>query len=224
MTDQNNIKPKGIKAKLENFWYHYKFHTIVVLVIVITLAVSITQCSTKTDYDYKIIIAENKVQLTSMQLDLMQKELAKYGEDLNGDGAVNVLLVDCTMGNSSTTQQEYMAKQQRLQTMIMSDTSVMMFITDEERYNFIINLGKSSSFIENIGLPEDNGRYYDLTGTHIIENPKKEIDPEGNLFWPELRISRRTVKGTLFEGRKGIEESVKNADEFIFKLVEATSK
>jgi len=100
MAGENLVRPKGFKAKVENFWYHYKYHTIAFLFVFITLAVSITQCSTKTDYDYKIIVATRSVTLSTPQLQAITDELKTYGEDVNGDGEVNLLLVDCTLNCS----------------------------------------------------------------------------------------------------------------------------
>ena len=75
MAGENLVRPKGFKSKIQNFWYHYKYHSIVFLLAVVTLAVSIAQCATKTNYDYKIIVATRSMTLSSIQLDAVQKEL-----------------------------------------------------------------------------------------------------------------------------------------------------
>ena len=222
MAGENLVRPKGLKAKIENFWYHYKYYAIACAVVVVTLVVSISQCSSKTQYDYTVFIATDTVEMTSLQIDTLTSELKKSGKDLNNDGEVNFLLVDCTSSKGLSDHQTYIAKQQKLQTALMSNTDVMLFITDKERFEWIDNLG-NANFIENTGLPHNGGKSYNLSG--ILQTVKEKIDQSGKLIWPkELYISRRTVKGTLFEGRDGVEESVKNADEFVRNLIDKNTK
>ena len=144
--------------------------------------------------------------------------------DLNGDGEINFLLVDCTSSKGISDHQTYVSKQQKLQTLLMSDTEVMLFVTDAERFEWIDNLG-NGNFIENTGLPHNGGKSYNLSDTGILQTAKEKIDPNEQLIWPkELYISRRTVKGTLFEGRDGVEENLKNADELVRNLIGKNTK
>ncbi len=53
--------PRGFKEKLSNFWYHYKWHTIVCILLVITITVSAVQIFSKTDYDIKMLYAGGKL-------------------------------------------------------------------------------------------------------------------------------------------------------------------
>ena len=223
MAGENLVRPKGFKATIQNFWYHYKFHTIVCLFLVVTLAVSITQCSTKTKYDYKIVVSTKSVPLTTRQITAITNELIPYGSDLNGDGEVNINLIDCTMSSDTADYQTNLAKQQKLQSLLMSDTEVMLFITDLKAFSFINNLN-DTGFLENLNLPNGDGYYYDFTNTDIIKNAKAKTADGDNLIWPEFLISRRIVKGTLFEGRDGVYENMKNADVFINNLISGTTK
>ena len=51
--------------KLENFWYHYKWHTIAGLFAVICIVILTFQLCTKTSYDVNIIYAGEKSISTS---------------------------------------------------------------------------------------------------------------------------------------------------------------
>lgn len=223
MAGENKVRPKGFKAWCENFWYHYKFYTIVVLVVVVTLAVSIAQCSTKTQYDYEIVLATNKVQMTTSQIDAIKNELLAYGEDQNGDGEVNILLIDCTIDENQSTHDVFTAKRQKLQAVLMNNTNVMMIISDADCFEWINELS-DKGFIADTGLPDGDGKCYLLDETSIMENAKKACDPNGKYEWPKgTNISRRIIDGTLFEGRDGVEESKKAADAFIDKIIKQTS-
>lgn len=225
MAGENRVKPKGFKAKLENFWYHYKYHTIVFIVVFVTLAVSISQCCLKTDYDYKIIAATRSMTLSMPQLEAITKELNQYGEDLNGDGEVNLLLVDCTLDNNTSDYQTLVAKQQKLQALLMTDTEVMLFLTDTKCLEWINSLNEKSHFIADTGLPDNDGKGFNLSNTHIIQNPKATVDVEKGLRWPDdLSICRRKVKGTVFEGKAGIEQATAAADAFIERIIKSNSK
>lgn len=219
MAGENLVRPKGFKAWCANYWYHYKYHTIVALVLLITAAITIAQCSTRTKYDYEIVVATETVFLTGGQLDSVKEQLEKYGDDLNGDGEVNVLLIDCTFNKKESDYESYNAKQQKLQTLLMNDTDVMLFITDPQRLEWINALGKTD-FIANTGLPHHDGKAYILNNTPVLEDAKKSFDPENKYDWgKQLLISRRTIEGTLFENRKGVETKVKNADALIQKII-----
>lgn len=52
--------PKTPKGKWENYWYHYKWHTIGALFIVVVLAITIGQMVNRDDPDYTImLVTEN---------------------------------------------------------------------------------------------------------------------------------------------------------------------
>ena len=225
MAGENLVKPKGFKAKIQNFWYHYKFHTLVLLVVFVTLFVSVAQCAAKTDYDYKIIVATRSMTLSTPQLEAITTELKQYGEDLNGNGSVDILLVDCTMDNSQSDYQTALGKQQRLQTLLMADAETMLFLVDESCLKWINNLNKQTQFLDDLGLPNNEGKGFLVGNTHIIQTPKAEVNSEANLRWPvDLSICCRRIKGTTFEKQSGAIESRKEALEFIARVVNKNTK
>ena len=225
MAGENKVKPKGLKAKLENFWYHYKYHSIVIFMVFITVAVSLVQCAFKPDYDYKIIVATRSMTLSTPQMEAITRELNRYGEDLTGDGEVNILLVDCTLDGNTSDYQTLIAKQQKLQALLMTDIEAMLFLTDDKCLEWIEGLNQKSQFIANTGLPNNGGKGFNISKTHIIQNPKATVDVEKGLLWPDdLSICRRKVKGTAFEEKDGVEKSVKNADAFIERIIKNNSK
>lgn len=224
MAGENSVKPKGIKAKIENFWYHYKYHSIALIIVFVTLAVSITQCSLKPDYDYKIVVATRSMTLSTIQLDAVKSELNHYGEDVNGDGEVNLLLVDCTLDGNTSDYQTLLAKQQKLMALLMTDTEAMLFLTDDKCLEWIDSLNERSHFIADTGLPHNNGRGFLISDTHIIQNPKATVNAEKGLRWPnDLSICRRKIKDTVFEGKDGIDKAVADADAFIGRIIKQNS-
>ena len=88
-------------AKLENFWYHYKWHSIVIFFLVITVTVASLQMCTKTNYDVHILYAGNheieKISTDGNSTTPFSTTLGSLGRvipDLDGDGEIHVNLLD----------------------------------------------------------------------------------------------------------------------------------
>lgn len=218
MAGENLVnRPKTFKTWCANFWYHYKFHTITVIVAVVALAVILAQCTTRTKYDYTVMLATSSVEWSTLQIKALEKELVVCAEDVNGDGEVNVLLVDCTFNEQDSGYQMIMAKKQKLQSMVMNEQNALILISDLASYEWI-NTAINNGFSENTNLPHGDGHYYDMTNSSLLVSAKKSVD--SGFLWPEeLVVSRRRVKGTLFENKKGMEEITVAADRFIKNII-----
>ena len=85
--------------KLENFWYHYKWHTLAAVFVLVVGIVLAIQLFTKVDYDLHVIYAgEKTIKQTSLSGDGKSEYfdfvsvLENIGNDENNDGNVNVNL------------------------------------------------------------------------------------------------------------------------------------
>ena len=88
------LKPKW-KSWLENFWYHYKWHTIVSVFLLTVVTVITVQMCTRTTYDAYIVYAGNyeikkSTPGASSPYSEALKSLGRVTEDFNGDGEKNV--------------------------------------------------------------------------------------------------------------------------------------
>lgn len=89
-----------ISKKLENFWYHYKWHSIVAAFLIIVITICSFQMCSKTKYDIHIIYAgTHEIKHTAKDGDLspylnMTKSLKKVCEDFDNDGNVNINLLN----------------------------------------------------------------------------------------------------------------------------------
>jgi hypothetical protein len=87
-----------MKEKLENFWYHYKWHTIVAAVVVIIVAIVLSQLLSKPKYDAHILYAgDTQIKNTSVDGDLphyqkLLSSLKRVVNDENGDGSIDISL------------------------------------------------------------------------------------------------------------------------------------
>ena len=77
---------------LDNFWYHYKWHTIIAAFFALILIVSLVQCASVEETDVKVSVAGNVV-LGDAEQEGLKKLLGDVcPRDLDGDGEKNASL------------------------------------------------------------------------------------------------------------------------------------
>ena len=92
--------------KLDNFWYHYKWHTIFALLVLVLGAILTVQSCSKVETDVYIMYAgPHTISRVSAGGDISPYENAvssikKIGADYNDDGILSVSLVDLFVVNS----------------------------------------------------------------------------------------------------------------------------
>lgn len=92
---EREIKPRGsVAGKLENFWYHYKWHTLIVLFILLVVTVCTLQMCKKESYDvYALYAGPTDVSKISdggiPPYSAMLSALKKMAADRDGDGAAS---------------------------------------------------------------------------------------------------------------------------------------
>lgn len=193
------IVPKTPKEKWDNFWFQYKWYVVAIMAVTVVLAVLITQCATRTKYDMEVVYFTYTAALDE-QTNAVAKYIAGYAEDVNGDGEINIQVVNCSFnGKSGDTQYRY-TMMTKLQAMIAGDQNAMLFITDEDSYKYLSDLSNGEGLFD--GEPFMLGEeFYKAT----------ETDSYGKL--PEgLRIACRRVSDTVLESKKGSADAYTNAE------------
>ena len=73
--------------KLENYWYHYKWHTLFGIFMLIIFSVCITQCAGKTEPDAMVLYAGRLKNMITPSEDYREPSFESImREDYNGDG------------------------------------------------------------------------------------------------------------------------------------------
>ncbi len=90
------VKNSGFSKWFENFWYHYKFHTIIGTVAVVTLFICIIQMITRDEYDYQIMYAGPQI-IALRDRTYMEDAVEALADDYNGDGKVVIAFDDIVM-------------------------------------------------------------------------------------------------------------------------------
>ena len=133
----------SFKKKWENYWYHYKWHTIAGIFIVLLLAVFIRDFATKEQFDGTVMVA------TSYFVDddrnaVLKETLEQYFPDIDGNGKVNLAIVPIFLeggqqGEPSDPQLAY-AMQMKMVSEI-STTPSLIYIFDDGFTNLFIEQG-----------------------------------------------------------------------------------
>lgn len=98
--------PQGsstLLSKLDNFWYHYKWHTIVALFLIFTITICSLQMCTKTKYDVHILYSgSHEIKRTSTDGDIAEyatflSSFKRVANDYDNDGNVSLSLKDLFM-------------------------------------------------------------------------------------------------------------------------------
>ena len=90
------LTPATPKEKAQNFWYHYKWHTLVSLVLVVAILICSLQFCTRESYDaYVLYAGDKKIGRTSKDGDVAEivtviSSLKRLAGDFDENGEVNV--------------------------------------------------------------------------------------------------------------------------------------
>ncbi len=116
-------------ARLDNFWYHYKWHTIVAAFLVIVFVIITVSMCNKVDYDVHITYAgDYLVGKNEAGYGEALKSLKRASEDFDGDGEVNI-----SFTNYYISKEDYSEDYSKLQdSMWLSDYYV--FFLSESLY------------------------------------------------------------------------------------------
>ena len=114
MEEKTNEGIEQVKSpwltKLDNFWYHYKWHSLAALFAVIVIVTVIIQIASKPSYDIHIMYAgSHTLDRTSSTGDIPAYNSTVYAfnkvcDDFNGDGKTSVDLLDLFVMTSDEIQ------------------------------------------------------------------------------------------------------------------------
>lgn len=88
--------PSTLKEKIQNFWYHYKWHSIVSIFLVAVVLVCTLQLCSKTEYDSYILYAGSKnIGRTAEDGDVAEivtviSSLKRIAEDYDENGEISI--------------------------------------------------------------------------------------------------------------------------------------
>ncbi len=197
------------RSKIENFWYYSKFAIGFAVIVILILAVGITQCATRTDYDMTIVLYFKNYADSAMSENLATVA-EQYCEDLNGDGKVEVLVVNCAIPDAT-----------RLADGDGTNRLLGQF-QNEEAITYIVDTGAFNDLKESFGndflyygmnLPDLNGAGLKLNGSVFDAAFDTVSDNYTDTF--DYYLIRRNVGENSTANKKGVEKHIRNSENFI---------
>ena len=177
--------------KIKNHWYHDKFAIIIIAVIIVVVA-TLLILQPKTKYDTTVVVFTHTL-IGDSNCTKMGEYLEKYCGDLDGDGEINIRIINCSINALSNSEHSYLNRS-KMQSLLAADPSALLFITDNDSYSYLMGLSEDIDVLEGDPI-EFNEDFYDYCKDEsgFYETPK------------DLQISCRTIKGTAIEKQKNVD-------------------
>ncbi|MBR5923548.1 MAG: hypothetical protein IKZ59_07125 [Clostridia bacterium] len=201
------VEPKTAEEKAKNFWYYYRWAVLAVVFIAIIIAICVKQCVSKIKYDVRVVVYTSSP-VSDEDCGRMEKYFEKYCDDVNGNGSVDVQVINCSYsekGNRNTI----ITNNTKVQSIIAAEYDVVLFITDKNTYDYLNSISNTGELLEkNCSIQLDDEFYKECDGDSddLFEIPK------------DLTVSRRIIDGTTFEKNKKAVTHYKAAGEMIEKM------
>lgn len=188
------------RKKIDNFWYYYKIHVLVVVFILFVAGVFIKDIVTKVDYDYSVAFVTEEM-MTDEEISSIQSVLEKEAEDLNGDGEIHVEVQNYTIPQGDSADPQLVAAGQTKLTVDIQDGTSMIFF---------LSPGCYESYKDSGVLPADESEYIkfsDCTGYEEAGSPKELGDLMGALRLVEdTKLEKDQSKMDYYEANKELFE------------------
>lgn len=188
------------RKKIDNFWYYYKIHVLVVVFILFVAGVFIKDIVTKVDYDYSVAFVTEEM-MTNEEISSIQSVFEGEAEDLNGDGEIHVEVQNYTIPQGDSAEPQLVAAgQTKLTVDIQEGTSMIFFLSP----------GCYESYKDSGVLPADESEYIkfsDCTGYEEAGSPKELGDLMGALRLVEdTKLKKDQNKMDYYEANKELFE------------------
>ncbi|MBQ6847908.1 MAG: hypothetical protein IJO62_03210 [Clostridia bacterium] len=198
------IVPKTFKEKLQNYWFHFKWHTITTVLCIAVFIFCVCECSAKPNWDMQVVYFSYTSVLDN-QIEAVSNYLEGFAEDINGDGEININVVNCSVSEDDINSPYSRNILTKLQSMLFAEHTAILYITDEKSITYFENDKlKNFFYTDQLKFGDD---FYAAT-----KNEQLGELPEG------LQIAARKVEGTAFENNKTAEKIQGHALKLLEKL------
>lgn len=198
------VVPSTFKEKAANFWYQYKLRVIAVIFLAVVIIVSVVQCASRPKYDLKIVYFTYTPAFDD-QLDLVEEYFEELGSDVDGNGEVNIQVINCSFSNKESNSQYKNSILMKVQSIVAAEQTTMLYITDEEAIKYFDGLSVDVELFDGELIMLDD-EFYEKTKW------------EGKSLPEGLGISCRNISQTLLEDSKEAQKTVEESKKILAKL------
>ena len=197
--------PQTPRSKWENFWYHHKLKFWLILFAVVVVTIMVVQGIKKDDPDYRVLLLTKEL-YSAQDLAALEALLEQYGEDLDGDGKVEIQVENCQYG-PHVEQSRNSGIQQVQAHLVAADR--MFFMMEPDAYKYFTRTLEGSISEKDFFAPlEGDTTVWDWKGD---SRPIAELKEQA----PSLYFGVRATKGTAGKAAELYEQSMKLLENFI---------
>lgn len=204
---QIEIKPKTFSEKWQNYWYHYKVQTLLAAFLLVIVAIVTVQCATREKYDFSIMYFSFEA-AAPVQIEKAEAYFEKYATDIDGNGEVNVRVIDCSFNSELRDMNYRHAALSKVQSIIATEESTVIYLIDESAKQHFENALDYSLFKGD--LIKMSPEFYEET--------TKKTDKEDLSFPKNLMLGLRIIDGTALEKSEEASEAFSAGEELYNKL------
>ena len=197
--------PQTPRSRWENFWYHHKLKFWLGLFAAVVVTIVVVQAIKKDDPDYRVLLLTEEL-YGQQELAALETLLESYGEDLDGDGKVEIQVENCQYG-AHVEQTRNSGIQQVQAHLVAADR--MFFIMEPDAYKYFTRtLEGSMPEKEFFASLEGGATVWDWEGD---PRPIEELQKKA----PSLYFGIRATKGTAGKATELYEQSMTLLENFI---------
>ncbi len=216
----NEVKPETPREKRKNWWYYHKGPLVVGLLVLAVLFSIFFSIFSKVQPDYSVGVMTSYTMPESGRKEL-ERRLAEYADDRNGDGRVVVNVVCYTFSASTPSTPEALQQQQAAVARFAGDVLAnesMIFFHNEEAFAFMQeDFSGFYRYNDGASMPDTASDYENA----MI--PWKEI-PALSDFVPQTEASDSFDSDTLLQLFEKLRVSVRAAEGTAITKKEKTMK
>ena len=204
--DDKKIVPKTLDEKCDNFFYHNKVKLIILGFLAIIFTVLVMSCVTKTHYDATVTIYCYEY-VDTQTVEETADYLEKLYPDVNKNGKVEVICIDCSFSEDTDLMQTVNQQQMKLQTTLI-DGETMLFILDDESIDYLNTVSEDFTLFKEENIVELGEAFYKTLsdGRISFKEDKKRYICLRTI--DESAAEEKTIQN--FEEAKKVLEKIKN--------------
>ena len=167
------MTPSTLKEKIQNFWYHYKWHSVAALVVVLVVVVCVLQFCKREEYDAYILYAGSyNIGRTSEDGDVpeivdINSALKRIVKDFDKNGETNINFTNYYY----LSNDEIESSEEVNEVLLANDTKALSGVLEHSEYYLMFI---SKAVYENYHKVGDDDLFMDLT-SYASYNPDAEF-------------------------------------------------
>ncbi|MBQ2676931.1 MAG: hypothetical protein IJF54_06000 [Clostridia bacterium] len=174
---------------MENYWYHYKFRTVFIGFLIFVVVFFAVQELKREHYDYTVVLYLSETVSPEFE-EAVERTLEKYADDFDGNGEVNVQLLNFSYSPYGSNNDYRLGQASALMGELQNNTT-FLFITDSYRFD---ELNEKNIFEQQDFLDSKDNRCFALNYTPFHKNVYKEFS---TISAAELTVSDMYISTRL---------------------------